>query len=101
MRAVPAELDGITKSGGRLLFPGIKGCGSGQVVKSVVDLHRIKLLSVVGKPLRFRQVLGVKNAAPVIVMITGRADSGLAGPIHDEAPSCGWRILSEMRCQLD
>ena len=83
MRAVPAELDGITKSGGRLLFPGIEGGGCGLVVKSFIELHRIKFLSVVGKPLRFRQVLGVKNAAPVIVMITRRADSGLAGPIHD------------------
>jgi hypothetical protein len=82
VRAVPIEFDGVTKAGGRLLSPGIKRRSTGQVIKSIVDFDRIKSFTVVGKPLRFRQFLGIENTAPVIVMITGSTNSGPAIPMH-------------------
>ena len=89
MRTVPVELDSVTKFVGRLLSPGIERSGTGQVIKSIVDFYRIESMTVLGKPLRFRQFLGIENAAPVIVMITGRTYSGPACPMHYEA-TFGW-----------
>lgn len=66
---VTIEFDGVAKACGSLGFPAIKRCGSGQVIKSIVDLYRIKVAGIVRKPSGLWQLLWVKNPAPVVVMI--------------------------------
>src|SRR6185436_3325778 len=43
---VTIEFDGVTKACGSLGFPAIKHCGCGQVIKSIVDLYRIKVAGI-------------------------------------------------------
>jgi len=66
---VTIEFDGVAKACGSLGFPAIKRCGTGQVIKSIVDLYRIKVAGIVRKPSGLGQLLWVKNPAPVVVMI--------------------------------
>jgi hypothetical protein len=61
MGTVTIEFDSIAKACGSLGFPAIKRCGTGQVVKSIVDLYRIKVAGMARKPSGLGQFLWVKT----------------------------------------
>jgi len=66
---VTIEFDGIAKACGSLGFLAIKRCGTGQVIKSIVDLYRIKVAGIERKPSGLGQILWVKKPASVVIMI--------------------------------
>src|SRR5207253_1547853 len=55
------------KAGRDLLFPGGKGLVFGPVIKSVVDLHRIVALKVIGQAFGTRSVGRIEQSLPVVV----------------------------------
>jgi len=75
MRAVATEFERVAKTRRRLVPPAIKDRGWRQMIKGVVDLHGVKVLGVMGKPVGMGQVFGVKEAFPVIVVITRSTDA--------------------------
>src|SRR6185436_18681188 len=57
------------------LPPRVEGPGAGKAVEAVVDLHRVEVSSIVGKPLVTRELLGIEDASPVTIVEARGADA--------------------------
>jgi hypothetical protein len=45
------------------------------MVKSVIDLHGIEVAGVVGKPTPLRDIGGVKDPPPVVILVARSSDA--------------------------
>jgi hypothetical protein len=78
VRTIAAELQRIAEVRRSLLTPHIEALSLWQMVESVVDLHGIKMASVVGKPTLLRETPRVENLLPVVIVIARGPDPKLS-----------------------
>jgi hypothetical protein len=77
VRTIATELQSIAETMRRLLPPRIKNLGARQTVERMVDLHGIEVLGVVDEPALLRDVPGVEDSLPVIILIARGPDTQL------------------------
>ena len=90
VRTIAAELQCIAEVRRGLLVPHIEAPSLWQMVESLVDLHSIKMVGVVGKPTLLREISWVENLLPVVIVIARGSDPKLSafgthasvGPAH-------------------
>lgn len=68
---VAAEFEGIAETWRRMCSPLRKRSGGREAIEGIIDLDRVEVRSIIGEPLFFRQVAGVKDVAPVVVLVAG------------------------------
>src|SRR4029450_1859214 len=75
VRSVATELERVAEVGRDRLPPRVEGHGAGKAVEAAVDLHRVEMSSIVGKPLVARELLWIEDASPVTIVEARGADA--------------------------
>src|SRR5262245_50910277 len=82
MSQIAAGLDCIEKAFGSLSAPGLEDSRIRQLIKGIINLYRLKHLSIKLKPLAHWLSFGVKAPPPVLVIPSRAADMDFAFPGH-------------------
>src|SRR5215212_5948522 len=81
LRDEAVGLDGVAKTGGRLLAPLVECLGLGQPIETVVDLNRVELFRITLEPQALRHTLRTEDPAPVLVHPAGTSDVNAAAAV--------------------
>src|SRR5260221_14531440 len=85
MRDEAAGLHGKNEVPGSSVSPGLESFNRGQAVEAVVQFQRVKVQHIIFEHLRRRRLCRIKRSYPMLVVITGRANTDVSSHVSSVA----------------